>query len=48
MSDEKKNRIATNNEYIQKILAEGRRLAAELEANDIKNKINEMLNEDKE
>lgn len=47
MSDEKKNRIAINNEYVQKILAEGRRLAAELEANDIKNKINEMLNEDK-
>ena len=41
MSDEKKNRIAINNEYVQKILAEGQRLATELEANDIKNKINE-------
>ena len=47
MNEEKKNRIATNNEYVQKILAEGQRLAAELEVDDIKNKINEMLNEDK-
>lgn len=46
MSDKKKNRIAINNEYLQKILAEGQRLAAELDADNIKNKINEMLNED--
>ena len=47
MSDAKKRLLVSNNEYVQRILAEGQRLSEELEdPDDIKNTINKMLNEE--
>ncbi len=46
MSDEKKEILFRNNAYIQAVYEEGLRLGEQLDADDIKNKINNMLNEE--
>lgn len=48
MSDEKKKILFRNNAYIQAVYEEGLRLSEQLDADDIKNKIKNMLNENKE